>query len=394
MPADFEDFARAASRSRSDAVAPVSPLSQVAVLGGAADARLLAALSLGAGCAVTLFSAYGRELELMRASSGIALRGAGPVGSYQVDRGYASIALTAELDAAVQGAEAIFLTGPIHKQRTYAMVLADHLADGQILVLAPGRSLGAVEAAWMLRLGGCTADVTLVEAQGLPYWFTAEGATLHLSEAGPVAAATLPRGRSDAIARLQGVLPNLVAVESVLASGFADLSAAVEIPALVMGGPGLEPGGVTVPMGGQPLTENQTFAALIGSDQRRLIEALAAERRAVAQAFGVRGLPETDDWIAGFAGAERGEGSRAVPDRDTARGMLRDGVIGSLVPLASAAELAGIEVPQTCAVIKLVGAILDADVAASGRRLQTIGMTASTIDDARRAFDALTPGGR
>ena len=49
MPADFEDFARAASRSRSDAVAPVPPLSQVAVLGGGADARLLAALALGAG---------------------------------------------------------------------------------------------------------------------------------------------------------------------------------------------------------------------------------------------------------------------------------------------------------------------------------------------------------
>ena len=44
--------------------------------------------------------------------------------------------------AAVLGAEVIFLTGPIHKQRTYAMVLADHLSDGQVLVLAPGRSLG------------------------------------------------------------------------------------------------------------------------------------------------------------------------------------------------------------------------------------------------------------
>ncbi len=394
MPADFEDFARAASRSRSDAVAQVPPLSQVAVLGGGADARLLAALFLGAGCAVTLFSAYGRELELMRASSGIALRGAGPVGSYQVDRGDASIALTAELDAAVQGAEVIFLTGPIHKQRTYAMVLAEHLADGQILVLAPGRSLGAVEAAWMLRLGGCTADVTLVEAQGLPYWFMAEGATLHLSEAGQMAAATLPRGRSDAIARLKGVLPNLIEVESVLASGFADLSAAVEIPALVLGGAGLAPGGVTVPMGGQPLAENQTFAALIGPDQRHLIEALAEERCAVARAFGVRGLPDIDDWIAAFAGAERGEGARPIPYPDTARALLRDGVIGSLVPLASAAELAGVAVPQTCALMAMVGAVLDADVAASGRRLQTIGMTANTIDDARRAFDALTPGGR
>ena len=394
MSAEFEDFARAASRSRSDVVAPPPRLSRVAVLGGGADARLLAALSLAEGCDVTLFSAYGRELELIRASSGIALRGAGPVGSYQVDRGAASIALTAELDAAVQGVEAIFLTGPIHKQRTYAMVLADHLSDGQILMLAPGRSLGAVETAWMLRLGGCTADVTVVEAQGLPYWFTAEGTTLHLSAAAPMAAATLPRGRVEAITRLQTILPNLVSAESVLASGFNDLSAAVEIPALVMGGAGLASGGVTVPMGATPLPENDTFATLIGTDQRRLINALADERRAVAQAFGVRGLPDNDTWIATYAGAERGAGSRPVPDRDPARAMLRDGVIGSLVPLASAAELTDVAVPQTRALMAMTGAILGADVAASGRRLDTMGITARNLDDARRTFNALTAGGR
>ena len=209
-----------------------------------------------------------------------------------------------------------------------------------------------------------------------------------------MAAATLPRGRTSAIETLKPILTNIVSTESVLASGFADLSAAVEIPALVFGGPGLMSGGITVPMGGEPLPQNDTFAALIGPEQHRLITALAEERRAVAQAFGIRGLPDNDVWIATFAGAERGEGSRPVPDTDTARAMLRDGVIGSLVPLASAAELAGVAVPQTQALMATVGAILDADVAASGRRLQSVGITASNLDDARRTFDALTAGGR
>ena len=394
MPADFEDFARAASRSHSSAPPDAPRLTRIAVLGGGPDARLIAALALAENCDVTLFSAYGKELELMRASSGIALRGAGPIGSYQVDSGTASVKLTAELDAAVDGAEAIFLTGPIHKQRTYAMVLADHLSDGQVLVLAPGRSLGAVESAWMLRLGGCTADVTLIETQGLPYWFRAEGATLHLSDRAPVAASTLPRGRSEAITGLNHILPNLQEVESVLASGFADLSAAVDIPALIMGGAGLVSGGVKIPMGGVPLPENETFANLIGPDQMRLIEVLAEERKTVARAFGIRGLPDTADWIAQHTGSAKGEGTRPLPDRDTARHMLRDGVIGSLVPLCSAAVLGGVAVPQTRAMIALTGAILDADIAASGRRLETMGITADTIDDARRTFDALTPGGR
>jgi hypothetical protein len=394
MSAEFEEFARAASRAARPAAPESAPLSKVAVLGGGPDARLIAALALAGGGEVTLFSAYGRELELLRASSGIGLRGAGPVGSYHVDRPGPAVRLTAELDAAVAGAEVIFLTGPIHKQRTYAMVLADHLSDGQVLVVAPGRSLGAVETAWMLRLGGCSADITLVEVQGLPFWYRAEGATLHLSAAAPMAAATLPRGRDSVLRALEPLLPNLVAAESVLTSGFGDLSAAVEIPALILGGAGLAPGGVEVPMGGVPLPENETFAALIGPDQRRLIEALAEERRAVAQAFGVRGLPDTEAWIAQFAGAARGEGARPVPDRASARGILRDGVIGSLAPLASAAELAGVAVPQTQALMALVGAVLDADVAAAGRRLESVGISAPNADAARRVFDALTPGGR
>ena len=396
MPSDFEDFTRAAAaRPASGARPEPAAPGRVAVLGGGADGRLLAALSLSAGCSVTLFSAYGAELEFLRASSGIGLRGAGPVGTYHVDRADGpSVQLTAELDAAVQGAEVIFLTGPIHKQRTYAMVLADHLVDGQVLVLAPGRSLGAVETAWNLRLGGCAADITLIELQGLPFWYRAEGSALHLSPAGALPAATLPRGRTQALGALAQILPGLVPAESVLASGFADLSGAVEITALALGGAGLGAGGTPVPMGGTPLPENRTFDTLLGAEQRRLLGVLAEERRSVARAFGVRDLPQTEPWIAQFAGAERGEGARPVPDPDTARALMRDAVIGSLPPLASAAALAGVDVPQTRALMALTGALLDADIAAAGRRLETMGITAADPDTARRAMDALTPGGR
>jgi len=392
MASGFEDFARAVSTSRVSAPPRRAPFRRFAVLGGGADAMALAALCLAEEADVVLFSAYGAELEALRAASGIGLRGAGPVGSYHVDREGVSIRLTAELDAAVRDAEVIFLTGPLHKQRTYAMVLADHLSDGQVLVLAPGRSLGAVETAWFLRMGGCRADVTIVERLGLPYWIAAQGTQLALSAAAPLPAATLPRGREEVLERLAPVLGVSQVAESVLASGFADLSAAVEIPALVLGGHGLAAGGVEIPMGAKPLPENDTFAALIGPDQRRVIEALAEERRAVAHAFGVRTLPETGDWIAWFAGAERGEGSRPVPARAQAAQLMRDGVVGSLVPLASAAGLAGVAAPRTQSLITLAETLLGADIAASGRRLETIGVTAGTVDGARRAFDALMEG--
>ena len=392
MPAGFEDFTREMARGAARDAPASRKFDRIAVLGGAPDARLLAALCLAEGADVTLFSAYGAELSLLSQSSGIGIRGEGPVGTYQVDRDGPSVRTTAELDTAVRDAQAIFLTGPIHKQRTYAMVLADHLSDGQALILAPGRSLGAVETAWMLRIGGCTADVTLVEAQGLPYWFQAEGALLTLSQAAPMAAATLPRGRKDVLAALQPYLSNIKPAESVLATGFGDLSAAVEIPALIFGGAGLEPGGPHVPMGAVPLDANRTFAFLIGSDQREVVHGLAEERRRVAAAYGVRNLPDADDWIATFAGAERGPGARPVPDRQAARSLMRDGVLGSLVPLVSAAKLANLPAPLTESLIAMTDRILGADVAAAGRRLETIGISAGDVDQARRIFDKIAAG--
>lgn len=394
MAGPFEDFAEAATGAARVRAHPSAALyRRFAVLGGGADARLLAALCLAEGAEVTLFSAYGAELDALRSASGIGLLGAGPVGRYHVDRDGPAVRLTAELDAAVAEAEVIFLTGPLHKQRTYAMVLADHLADGQVLVIAPARSFGAAEAGWFLRLGGCRADVTLAEYQALPYWLSAEGAQLTLTAAQPLAAAVLPRGREDVLDRLTPVMGAPAARARALACGFADLSAAVEIPALILGGAGLAPGGPSVPMGGVPLVENATFASLIGDDQARVIAGLAEERRAVARRFGVRDLPDTEAWIAGFRGADRGAGSRPVPGRAEALQMLRDGVMGSLVPLVSAAGIAGVAVPKTAALITLAETLLGADVAAAGRRLEGIGIAAADAEGARRIFETLMEAG-
>ena len=388
----FTDFAEAMARADGGPKPPEpAALSRVAILGGGPDARLLAALCLAEGAEVTLFSAYGRELEALK--TGVALRGAGPVGGYQTDRqDTPSIRTTAEIDGAVAGADLIFLTGPIHKQRTYAMVLADHLRDGQVLVLAPGRSMGALEAAWLLRVGGATADVTLVEAQALPYWFTAEGATLHLSEAAPAAAATLPSGRTGVLTALSRYLPNLVPAPSVLASGFADGSGLVEAPALLLGGAAMAQGGPAIPMGGQPLEENRSFRNLIGPEQREIIRQMADERRAVAARFGVRDLPTAAEWLDIHAGQASGAGRRPVPGADEAKRILRDAAIGSLAPLVSAAALAGVPVPVTEATLQMVSATLGADLAPAGRRLDTVGVTAADIDDARRVMDRIAAG--
>ena len=152
----FEEFANAISaQSRETPAGAGTAMTAVTVLGGGDDGRMFAAIALANGAAVTLFSAYGRELDALGKAGTIALRGDGPIGNFHVGQAQdASIKITSALDEAVTGAQIILLTGPVHKQRTYAMVLADHLSDGQVLVIPNARSLGAVEIAWLLQTGG------------------------------------------------------------------------------------------------------------------------------------------------------------------------------------------------------------------------------------------------
>lgn len=357
----------------------------IAVLGGGDDARLLAALCLAEGASVTLFSAYGSELDAMRTAGAVALRGDGPVGSYQFDSDAApSIRTTAELDAAVGNADLIFLTGPVHKQRTYAMVLADHLSDGQVVALAPARTFGALEARWLLQIGGCSADVSFVELCGLPYWTEAVGSTLNLSATGPLAVASLPGGQSEVISGLTSYFPGISSAASSVHLAFADASGIAETVALLLGGPGMPEGGPAIPMGGQPLAENQTFRNLMGERHLSVFSDMAAERRRVAQSFGVRDLPDDEAWLDRFAGSASGAGSRPIPDSAETDAIVRDAVVGSLCPLVSAARLADVATPATDAMIGLTSSVLKADLSTAGRALGAMGVTATDTDGARR----------
>ena len=121
---------------------------------------------------------------------------------------------------------------------------------------------------------------------------------------------------------------------------------------------------------------------------------MARERRRVAARFGVRELPDTASWLDTHAGAPAGEAARPVPDLERATRLIRCAVIGSLVPLISAAELAERDAPVTRAMAGLVQAALGGDIENAGRRLDTIGIGMRDLDDARRRMDAIAGGAR
>jgi len=72
--------------------------------------------------------------------------------------------VTTDIAAALDGADVIMVVLPASGHRDVARLCAPHLHDGQMLVLNPGRTGGALEFRQILNREGCTADVTVAEA--------------------------------------------------------------------------------------------------------------------------------------------------------------------------------------------------------------------------------------
>ncbi len=391
--ADFQKMTSALAGDKRGPVTDLPSVQKVTVLGAGIEAQAIACQCLAEGAEVLMFSAYRAELEPLRTAGGISVRGQGPVGNYQIDQeSVPSIRLTSELDAAVDHAEVIFVTGPVLKQRTYSLVLAGHLHDGQIIVIAPGRSLGAIEMTWNLRVGGNASDLSIVEPGHLPWWVTKDGNTLNLSAINPTRCGVIPGSNQRVLKALEPYLPNIIAAPNVIESGFSDASGFIEVAALMLGGPAMPPGGPDVPVGGVPLDEQNTFRNIIGEHHRRVMRSMAEERRTVAARWGVRSLPENRDLYRLNAGAQSGEGARPVPTHEHAVALVRCAVIGSLVPLVSAARVAGVATPTTDAMIATACAVLGGDLLNAGRRLESIGVPTTNIEEARRALELIAAG--
>lgn len=342
------------------------------MLGSGVEGRALAAWFLAEGAEeVNLFSVYADELDALARGS-IVLRGEGPVGTFRVGGEAPAIVVTSVLDQAVANADLIVVSGPVLKQRTYGLVLAPHLRDGQTIMVVPGRTLAGFELQQAIRAGGSGAEVRLVEIDDLPFDISQDGSTLMLTRRRAVSAGVHPGSSTSTIEGLQRFFPDLVPVPTLFDSSLNDGSGVVEAPALLLGGPAA-PGSAPSAPPGAILLSPTSFRSLLGEAQLRLVGSLAEERRQVAQLFGVRQVPDDATWIDRFAGADSGPGVRGVPDAVAAKKLLRDAVLGSLLPLVSMADAAGLRVPVTEAVIEMAQQALGVELRATGRSLLMTG---------------------
>ena len=73
--------------------------------------------------------------------------------------------VTSDMEVAFREAEMIMVVVPSSAHADIARAAAPYVKDGQIIILHPGRTCGAIEFDAVLRANGCKAEYILAEAE-------------------------------------------------------------------------------------------------------------------------------------------------------------------------------------------------------------------------------------
>ncbi|MEW8979121.1 MAG: NAD/NADP octopine/nopaline dehydrogenase family protein [Symbiobacterium sp.] len=336
---------------------------------GAGHGGLALAGHLGVmGFPVALWARSPAALEPVRAAGGVFLEG-------EVE-GFGPVRVAETLAEALEWADVLLVALPASAHREMARLCAPHLRDGQRVLLLPGRTAGAVEFAHVLREEGCTADVTLGEAQTFPYASRKVGpchARIHGVKR-RVLAAALPASRTgELLAAIKPALPQFMPARWVWKTSLDNVGAIFHP-------------GVTLLNAGRVESTGGAFRHYVEGitpSVAALLERLDEERVAVARALGVGALTARE-WLAEAYGVERptlyeaiqattAYADVAAPSHLNHRYIWEDVPTG-LVPIASLGEACGVATPVTDGLIQLANGLCGVDFRETGRTLARLGM--------------------
>lgn len=347
---------------------------------GAGNGGLAMAGHLGImGFPVALYNRTEERLTGVRWHGGVQVdgdvNGFGPVG-----------VATSDIEEALSGADVIMVVTPSTAHGPLGRAMAPHLKDGQLILLNPGRTGGALELRKVLADERTTARPVIAEAQTFIYAsraFSRHDAHIFKVK-NEVPIATLPSyWIPDALAVLRQAFPQFTPGGNVLATSMENIGAVFH-PALTI----LNAGWIEASGG-----DFEYYLQGITPSVAKLLERVDAERLDVARALGVRSV-SAREWLYLSYDSPGGNLYEAIQRTDGYRGIkappniahryIWEDIPMSLVPISSIGAMLGTPTPMIDMVIALGSMLHDADYAAQGRTVERLGIAGLSIKEIHR----------
>jgi opine dehydrogenase len=347
----------------------------VAVLGAGHGGHAMAGHLALCGAAVNVYNRSSERIATMRGQGGVWVEG--------VVQGFGRVnTITTDPGKALADADLIMVVVPASAHRSMAQACAPHLRDGQIVVLNPGRTGGALEFAATMRAEGVTAQVIVAETQTLVYSCRMSGPgrvhVLSLKRRVPLSA--LPAAATGRVLDVMGPFyPQFVPAPTVLHTGFGNIGSVFHPSLMLFNANRIEAG------------ELFYFYRDITPHLGSFLEAVDGERLTVARAFGIE-VESASEWLSQaydrVSGQSLYEKLRSVPAYQQAMApislddrYLTEDVPTGLVPLIALAEVAGVPVPLSHSLVNVACALLGRDYWAEGRTLERMGLQGMSVDE-------------
>ncbi len=334
------------------------------------------------GFSVTLFNRTPENVAAIKKRRGIEME------SYEGGpHGFAKLArVTSDMKEALEHAQVVMVVVPSSAHADIAKAAAPHLRDGQIVVLHPGRTCGAIEFAKVLRDNQCKADATIAEAETFIYASRSEGPAqariFRIKEAVPVAA--LPATRTPQVLEtLAAAYPQYIDGTSVLHTGMNNMGAIFH-PALTI----LNAGRIESTRG-----DFQFYIDGVTPSVAHVLEVLDRERVTVAASLGIR-AQTAQEWLKMAYDATGEDLNEAIHNQSGYYGInapatlnhryIFEDVPMSLVPMAALGQRYGVSVRGMDSIIRLACFIHHTDYWRRGRTLDKLGIDQLSVGELTR----------
>ncbi len=349
------------------------------VIGAGHGGKAMAAHLALEGFSVTLYNRTPENVSVILKRGGIVLDSyeGGPRGFGRLER------VTSSMAEALDGAEVIMVVVPSSAHADIAKSMAPYLRDGQIVILHPGRTCGAIEFRQVLRTHGCTCEAIIAEAETLIYASRSDGpAQAHIfriKDSVPVAA--LPATQTPRV--LDAVIsayPQFIDGVSVLHTGLNNMGAIFH-PALTL----LNAGRIESTGG-----EFQFYIDGVTPSVACVLEELDRERVTVAAALGIR-AQTAQEWLKRAYDASGANLYEAIHNQTGYYGItapktlnhryIFEDVPMSLVPIAALGEAYGVSVRGIDSIIRLACIVHRTDYWRRGRTLEKLGIRGLSVSE-------------
>jgi opine dehydrogenase len=353
-----------------------------AVIGAGHGGKAMAAHLALMGFKVTLYNRTADHVTIIKKRGGIELESAegGPHGFGKLAK------VTSDMSEALKDAAIVMVVVPSSAHADVAQKIAPFLKDGQVVILHPGRTCGAIEFTKVIRDNGCKADVTVAEAETFIYASRSDGPAqariFRIKEAVPLAA--LPATRTQRVLDAIGpAYPQFIDGGNVLQTGLNNMGAIFH-PALTL----LNAGWIESTHG-----DYQFYIDGVTPSVARVLEVLDRERVTVASSLGIRARTALEWLILAYdtIGEDLHEAIHNQPGYYGIKApatlnhrYIFEDVPMSLVPIASLGERYGVSVRGMDAIIRLACIVHRTDYWRRGRTLDKLGINDLSVGELTR----------